>query len=248
MIPEEAIYVGSIMHMRLIPKKHKFHYTFFSLFLDVDIIKTRRSRFSLFSVNKFNVLSFYDRDHGFRDGTSLRSWVDDQLKKNKLPGADRVFLLSFPRMFGYVFNPFSAYFCYTNSVLTAIIYEVKNTFGDQICYTKAVSLDKNDFIEHSQKKKMYVSPFIEMDQVYSFLLKPPGSKLSIRISQSGKEGEMLVATQVGKAIELNNINLLRCALTYPFMTFKVIFGIHWEALILFLKGIKFYKYNTRFDQ
>jgi hypothetical protein len=91
---------------------------------------------------------------------------------------------------------------------------------------------------------MYVSPFIEMDQIYSFSLKAPGKKLSIRISQVGKDGETLIATQNGKAIELNNINLLRCLVSYPLMTFKVVLGIHWEALLLLLKGMKFHKYNA----
>ena len=244
MIPNEVIYTGKIMHMRLIPKKHKFQYRFFSLFLDIDILDQPKNNLSFFSVNKFNLFSFYESDHGSRDGRPLRPWIDDQLKRKKMPGADKIFLLSFPRMFGYVFNPFSAYFCYTNGLLSSIIYEVKNTFGDQITYIKTANPKKSELIQHDQEKKMYVSPFIEMAQVYSFSLKPPGKKLSIRISQSGKDGETLVATQNGKAIELNNFNLLRCLITQPLMTFKVIFGIHWEALLLFLKGMKFHKYDT----
>ena len=244
MIPKEVIYIGKIMHLRLIPKRHKFQYSFFSLFLDVDFIKTPKKKLSLFSVNKFNLFSFYEKDHGSRDGKPLRPWINQQLKKNKMPKADRVFLHSFPRMFGYVFNPFSAYFCYTGELLTSIIYEVKNTFGDQVTYIKMVTSNGDDLIQHKQSKKMYVSPFIEMDQIYSFSLKPPGKKLSIRISQVGKGGETLIATQNGKAIELNNINLLRCLVSYPLMTFKVVLGIHWEALLLLIKGMKFYKYNA----
>ncbi len=244
MIPKQVIYIGKIMHMRLIPKTHKFQYSFFSLFLDIDLLQTTTRGLRVFGVNKFNLFSFYERDHGSRDGKSLRSWVDYQLKKNKMPRADRVFLLSFPRMFGYVFNPFSAFFCYTNDSLTSVIYEVKNTFGDQITYIKTTNLKQEESIQHNQSKKMYVSPFIEMDQTYSFSLKPPGEKLSIRISQSGKEGETLVATQSGKAIELSDTNLLRCFVGNPLMTFKVIFGIHWEALVLFLKGIKFHRYKA----
>ena len=244
MIPKEAIYIGKIMHMRLIPKRHKFQYSFFSFFLDIDFLKKTKNELSLFSVNKFNLFSFYERDHGFRDGRALRPWIDDKLKRHKMPKADKIFLLSFPRMFGYVFNPFSAYFCYTDNILTSIVYEVKNTFGDQITYIKTAALSENDFIRHKQQKQMYVSPFIEMDQTYSFFIKPPGARLSIRIRQSGKDGETLVATQNGIAIELNNINLLRCFLTHPLMTFKVTIGIHWEALVLFLKGIKFNRYNA----
>ena len=244
MIPKQVIYIGKIMHMRLIPKRHKFQYSFFSLFLDIDLLQTTKTKLRIFGVNNFNIFSFYESDHGSRDGKSLRPWVDYQLAKNKMPRADKVFLLSFPRMFGYVFNPFSAYFCYTNDNLTSVIYEVKNTFGDQITYIKMINSKGRGLIRHNQSKKMYVSPFIDMDQTYSFLLKPPGEKLSIRISQAGEAGETLVATQNGKAIELSDANLLRCFFTNPLMTFKVIFGIHWEALVLLIKGIKLYKYNA----
>ena len=244
MIPEEAIYVGKIMHMRFVPRQHKFQYSFFSLFIDIDSIHKTEKKIKLLSVNKFNLVSFYERDHGARDNAPLRSWVDNQLKKNKMLRANKVFLLSFPRVFGYVFNPFSAYFCYSNGVLSSIIYEVKNTFGEQISYVKKVTIDNRNLIQHSQRKEMYVSPFIEMAQTYSFSLQPPGTMLSIRISQSGRAGKTLVATQNGRAIELSNINLFKCLLAYPLMTFKVTIGIHWQALILLLKGLKFYKYKT----
>ena len=94
---------------------------------------------------------------------------------------------------------------------------------------------------------MYVSPFIEMEQTYSFSIKPPGNKLSIRISQSGKEGKTLIATQNGEAIQLSDVNLLKCMVTHPLMTLKVIIGIHWEAFRLILKGIKFHRYNPQFE-
>ena len=107
--------------MSTTPKRHKFRYSFFSLFLDIDYIKTPKKGLSLLSVNKFNLFSFYEKDHGSRDGKALRPWINDLLKKNRMPKADRVFLHSFPRIFGYVFNPFSAYFCYTEGLLTSII-------------------------------------------------------------------------------------------------------------------------------
>ena len=245
MIPDQVIYIGKIMHMRLIPKMHKFQYSFFSLFMDIDVFENTQRKLSIFSLNRFNIFSFYEKDHGLRDGSPLRPWLNSELRRTKMPAADQVFLLCFPRIFGYVFNPFSAYFCYSKGVLTTIVYEVKNTFGDQITYIRNAETSDNNLIKHSQTKKMYVSPFIEMDQTYSFLIKPPGDKLSIRISQSGKEGKTLIATQNGEAIELSDINLLKCMVTHPLMTLKVIIGIHWEALRLMLKGIKFQKYSIQ---
>lgn len=245
MIPNQVIYIGKIMHMRLIPKMHKFQYSFFSLFLDIDVFDATQRKLRFFSINRFNIFSFYEKDHGLRDGSSLRLWLNSELQRTQMPEADKVYLLCFPRILGYVFNPFSAYFCYNNGILTTIIYEVKNTFGDQITYIRNAKISGNNLIKHSQTKKMYVSPFIEMDQTYSFLIKPPSDRLSIKISQSGKDGKTLIATQNGEAVELSDINLLKCMVTHPLMTLKVIIGIHWEAFRLVLKGIKFYSYNAQ---
>ena len=247
MIPNQVIYIGKIKHMRLIPKRHKFQYNFFSLFLDIDLFVKTRRQLSVLGINRFNIFSIYEKDHGLRDGSSLRSWLDSELQRAQMPEADKVFLLCFPRILGYVFNPFSVYYCYSSGILTAIVYEVKNTFGDQITYISNVEIDKNNLIKHSQVKKMYVSPFIEMDQTYSFLIRPPGEKLSITISQSGKEGKTLIATQNGSAIKLSDTNLLKCMVTHPLMTLKVIVGIHWEAFRLVLKGIKFHRYSSRLE-
>jgi DUF1365 family protein len=247
MIPRQVIYIGKIMHLRLIPKIHKFQYSFFSLFLDIDVFDKTQCELSIFSVNRFNIFSFYEKDHGLRDGSPLRPWLNSELQRTQMPDADQVFLLCFPRILGYVFNPFSAYFCYSKGVLTTIVYEVKNTFGDQITYIRNTKISDNNVIKHSQTKKMYVSPFIEMDQTYSFMIRPPGDKLSIRISQSGKEGKTLIATQNGEAILLNDTNLLKCMVTHPLMTLKVIIGIHWEAFRLVLKGIKFNRYSPQFE-
>ena len=247
MIPHQVIYIGKIMHMRLIPKMHKFQYGFFSLFLNIDVFEKTERKLRVFSVNRFNIFSFYEKDHGLRDGSPLRPWLDSELQRAQMPDVDQVFLLCFPRIFGYVFNPFSAYFCYKKGVLRTIVYEVKNTFGDQITYISNTEISDNSLIKHNQTKKMYVSPFIEMEQTYSFSIKPPGDKLSIKISQSGKEGKTLIATQNGDAIELSDFNLLKCMVTHPLMTLKVIIGIHWEAFRLILKGIKYHSYNPQLE-
>ncbi len=248
MIPRQTIYVGYIMHQRLIPKVHKFRYKFFSLLLDIDNLEKTQKGLRFFSLDKFNLLSFYQKDHGLRDGSSLREWLDLELKKNKMPPADTILLLSFPRMLGYVFNPFSVYFCYTKNNLSSLVYEVKNTFGDQILYIREARVNNDDFIMHRHKKEMYVSPFIEMEQIYDFVLKPPSEKLNIKISQSGANGRTLIATQSGKAIELTSVNLLKCTLRNPLMTLKVIVAIHWEALLLVIKGIKLHRYGSKSEK
>ncbi len=245
MIPKQAIYVGKITHTRLLPKKSQFRYSYFSLFLDIDKFETTLHKKCLIRFNRPGILSFYNRDHGQRDGRNIRRWVNQKLEKHLMPSAERVFLLSFVRMYGLVFNPFSVYFCYTNSVLSSIVYEVKNTFGDQVVYVRKVKIDKDGLIRHQHQKELFVSPFIDMDQTYHFSVKSPSDRLAIRIKQHGPEGQTLIATQNGSAIELNNLNLLRCVLTQPLMTLKVIIGIHWEALLLYLKGIRYISYSKK---
>ena len=129
-----ALYLGRVMHKRLRPFRHKFTYRVFSLVLDLDELPYLGLRW--LSYNRFNLLSFHDRDHGPRDGSPLRPWVEDALRRGGLePDGGPIRLLCFPRVLGYVFNPLSVYFCYSRARrLRAVLYEVKNTFGDQVAY------------------------------------------------------------------------------------------------------------------
>ena len=241
-----SIYNGQVIHKRFKPKVHSFKYSVFSLLIDLSELKLLDKKVNFFSYNKFNWISFYDKDHGDRDGSSLINWVQKNLRKNNISTENiKIKILCYPRIFGYVFNPLSVYYVYnSNENLISILYEVKNTFGEQHTYIFRVEKDAN-LIETTCSKKFHVSPFIEMDQTYSFLIKPPSDRLSIKISQSGKDGKTLIATQNGEAVELNDINLLKCMVTHPLMTLKVIIGIHWEAFRLVLKGIKFYSYSAQ---
>ena len=123
------------------------------------------------------------------------------------------------------------------------IYEVKNTFGDQVPYVFEAKIDKDGAIRHSQKKEMYVSPFIDMNQNYHFSIYPPNKKIAIRIKEEGGDGDILIATQNGVYKELTDFNLLLTLITHPLMGIKVILAIHWHALRLFLKGIRFHSYT-----
>ena len=244
MLFTDCIYVGHVMHMRLIPKRHKFRYRVFSLLLDIDNLNSLGSNFSLLKINKFGLISFFEKDHGGRDNSSLRAWLDNLFTMHSLPIADKVFLLSFPRILGVGFSPLSIYYCYNQNKLTTIVYEVKNTFGDQIPYVLPVTCKENQLVRHTHQKEMYVSPFIEMDQTYDFILAPLSKRLAIKIRQSGKAGMTLIATQTGVARPLNDWNLFLSFMSHPLMGLKVIAAIHWQALQLFLRGIKYISYNS----
>ena len=241
-----CIYSGLITHKRFKPKKHFFTYKTFSLFIDLNEIEDIEKKISFFSFNKFNILSFYNADHGLRDGSSIINWIKKILSKEKINiDGIKIKLLCFPRFFGYVFNPLSVFYCYDkNSCLKAVLYEVKNTFSEQHTYIFRTK-PSADIILHKCDKKFYVSPFIEMKTFYNFRLSKPRSTISVIIKQNDTGGPLLVAKQEGKRIRLNSKNLLWQFLKHPLMSFKVILAIHFEAFRLFTKGIKLVRKNTK---
>ena len=241
MIKNSFIYDGKVIHKRFKPKEHFFKYNVFSLLIDLDELNLIKNNVKIFSYNKFNIISFFDVDHGPRDGTSIKKWILKNLYEIGIYEEKiKVQLLCYPRIFGYVFNPLSVFFIYDeNSKLIAILYEVKNTFGEQHTYIFKTSDSKT--IINNCSKKFHVSPFIEMECHYYFRVLKPTDKISIIIDQSDKEGKLLYASQDGKRKELNNKNLIISYIFHPLMTFKVIAAIHYEAFKLWLKGIKFVK-------
>ena len=241
-----CIYSGFVTHKRFKPKKHFFSYKTFSLLIDLSEINDLERKIKFFSFNKFNILSFYNIDHGPRNGGSITKWVKKILNNAKINiEGGKIKLLCFPRFFGYVFNPLSIFYCYDkNSKLKAVLYEVKNTFNEQHTYIFRCKNSSN-LILHKCKKKFYVSPFISMKTFYNFRLSKPKNNINIFIKQTDVNGPLLVARQVGKRIKLNSNNLLYQFLKHPLMSFKVIGAIHFEAFRLWAKGTKFIKRKVK---
>jgi hypothetical protein len=239
--PPSGLYLGRVMHHRLRPRRHRFVYRVFSLLIDLDRLPDLDRRLRLLSVNRPNLLSFQERDHGARDGSPLRPWVDTMLAAHGLDLAGgRVLLLCFPRLFGYVFNPLSIYYCYdAEGRLAALVYEVKNRSGEQHAYALPLACRHGPEgpARQSTRKAFYVSPFLEMAARYRFKLDPPGERLAVVIQQEVAQATTLVATLTGARRPLTDAQLLRAVLRMPLMTYKVILGIHYEALWLWLKGL-----------
>jgi len=237
-----CIYSGFITHRRFKPKRHFFSYKTFSLLIDLNEIENLGKKINFFSHNRFNILSFYDADHGPRDGSPLIPWVKKTLAEAKINiKSGTIKLLCYPRFFGYAFNPLSIFYCYDENLkLKAILYEVKNTYNEQHTYVFS-ALPSSNLILHKCDKKFYVSPFMEMKTFYNFRLLNPEKILNVFIKQSDEEGTLLTACQVGKKIEMSSKNLLFQFLKHPLMSFKVIMAIHFEALRLWIKGVKLVK-------
>ena len=237
-----SIYNGTVIHKRFKPKTHFFKYSVFSLLIDLSELDYLNNEIKFFSCNKFNLVSFYEKDHGNRDGSSLVSWVKKNLEDNNINSEKvKIKLLCYPRILGYVFNPLSVFYIYNeNEKLVSILYEVKNTFGEQHTYIFKVDSDQNLY-QHNCSKKFHVSPFIEMNCKYFFRLLKPGEKISVIIDQYQTDEKILYASQDGQRVDFNTKELIKSYLKHPLMTFKIISAIHFEAFKLWIKGIKFIK-------
>ena len=230
-----CIYNGEVTHTRFKPVRHFLKYKTFSLLIDLDEINILDKSIGIFSHNKFNIFSFYDKDHGDRDGGNLKDWVISNLKKFQIKeNITNIKLLCYPRILGYVFNPLSIFYCYEKDKLVAIFYEVKNTFNEQ--HTYIFKIKNNEEIIQKCRKKFYVSPFMDMETFYNFKLLNPKDKLSVFIKQTDADGTILTATQTGEKKEFSFKQLAINFIKYPLMTIKIISSIHYEALLLWKKG------------
>jgi hypothetical protein len=238
-----SFFSNFVSHQRIIPLKNAFKYNVTSMLIEYKEINYLNKNIKFFSYNKFNIFSFYEVDHGYRDGRTLKEFVKDILKKNIIKYNNLSFkILCFPRIFGYVFNPLSIIFCYDSNNLIAILYEVKNTSNEQhtYCFASNNHALKSEY-KHSCKKIFYVSPFIEMNTYYKFITKIPCEKLFILIEQfNQKNQKILVASQIGKKINFSSATIIKSFIKNPLMTIKVIMAIHYQAFKIMIKGGKYY--------
>jgi uncharacterized protein len=242
--PAGALYVGDVMHQRMKPVGHRFKYRVYSLLLDLDRLDEINGFSPLFSVNRPNVMAFHEADHlRGSDAPTLRAHINDLLAKAELDApAARIELACYPRIFGQVFNPLSVYYAYgSDERLVAMVYEVRNTFGEN--HTYVCKVGDNDVTEagirQSRDKLFYVSPFIEMGMRYHFRMNLPGKQIKWRILETDGTGPLLAATYSGNRKPLRTGSVLACLLQFPLLTWKIVGGIHYEALKLWLKGVRY---------
>ncbi len=242
--PEPAcLYSCRVMHRRLVAPHYRFIYRVFYLLLDVDRAGEAARGTRLFSHNRFNLLAFHDRDHGDGSG-QLRAWTEGVLAQAGIAlDGGRIRLLALPRLLGHAFNPISLWYCeHRDGSLRAVIAEVRNTFGEKHCYLlgadgAAMSWDAR----HEKDKCFHVSPFFDLSGRYRFSLTEPGARVRLAIHETREGQGILDATMAGERRPLRDASVLGLAALMPFMTLKVVAGIHWEALKIWLRGGRFHR-------
>jgi DUF1365 family protein len=237
-----SLYRGQVMHMRLKPRTHRFTYNVFTILIDLNRLNDVNHVSRLFRVNRSAIMSFWEKDHGARDGAPLLIYVETILEEaGCIIPSPKVRMLCYPRIFGYVFNPLSVYYVYDDSDhLKALIYEVRNTFGEIHTYVAPLSAGElsEAGVRQVRDKLFYVSPFMDMAMRYHFRLRPPTHNVSVRILETDSEGPILSASFIGTHTPFHTQSALKALLALPFMPIKVLAGIHFEALRLWLKGMR----------
>lgn len=231
-----AIYDGLVAHRRVSPVVHDFRYRVFSMLLDLDELTALDDALPLFAHNRAGIVSFHDRDHG--DGRPLRTWLHGLLDGAGITADGPIRVLCYPRLFGYVFNPLSVWFCNDrNNVLQGMVYEVHNTYDERHAYVLPADPDVHEQV-HGCDKDFYVSPFLSMDCAYRFRIQPPDENILISIQETEADVPVLTATFAGHHVALTGRSLASALLRRPLMTVKVIVAIHFEAVRLMLKRVR----------
>ena len=231
---------GTVMHARLIPARNAFKYGIYYIALPL-------SNMAACNIVQecFGWVSFYNKDHGPCDGSPLLPWARDILQKYGISAADgEVVLVCMPRILGYVFNPVSFWFCYDKSKnLRAVICEVRNTFGE--CHSYLCAREDHQPISDKDRliaqKIFHVSPFLDREGHYEFTFGISDKKFGVWIDYfDAAENKILLTSLTGNFSPLNTSNLRQAFWRHPLVTFRAIFLIHWQAVKIIFKGIRYF--------
>lgn len=232
--------VGKVMHRRLRPSVNAFVYPVF--YVQLPLRNLAAAKCPIFAIDRGNLLSFHQKDHGPRDGSSLLAWIESLLRERGLPHDGEIVLQTFPRIFGYVFNPVSFWFCHdAHGALIAVLVEVNNTFGGRHHYLlhNPAGSPLRDGQELRADKALHVSPFCDVAGGYRFRFHLDRPVALARIAYDDGNGELLLTSISGKPRAWSAAALLGAFLRMPLLTPGVIARIHWQALKLWAKGVPF---------
>ena len=237
---KSCLYECIIMHDRQRPQRYRFAHKIFMFYLDLDELPQLSSFSGLLGYNQSRVYDFKDRDHITGGLTSVKDGIRAFLKTRG--GEDkiqRIGLMTNLRTFGYIFNPVSFYFCFdAQNNPVCVVVEIGNTFGELKYFYLGPEKRSGQVFGDRQVKYYYISPFTDLDNQLDFKIQVPDERLNITIDTLKSGDKFFISSMTGLRKDLTTANLLMCTIKYPWVTFKVIFLIHWHAAVLhFVKRI-----------
>jgi len=246
---DSCIYEGRVRHTRSTPAKHQFNYRLFMMYLDLDELPTLFDRHWFWSVSHPALVRFRRSDHLGANNQTLAESVRDKVEVDTGRRPDGpIRLLTNLSYFGYCFNPVSFYYCFESDGETVdfIVSEVNNTpWGERDVYVMECDKSEASSWRFSPSKKMHVSPFMPMEVEYDWVLSSPAEQLSIYMANARKGERFFEAVLTLGRREINSRSLASVLLRFPFMTFKTILAIYWEALRLWVKRCPLYAHPDK---
>lgn len=235
----QGLYIGKVVHKRLTPTTHGFSYNVFSCLFDVARIEEMAETSKFFSYNRFNLFSLHDKDH--TDGLLISEKLNEIARESGMSDqVTRFFMLCYPRILGYAFNPLTVYYGIdADNKVRLMIYEVRNTFGEQHRYVIPASENEDGAIYQTCDKEFYVSPYNSVEGHYSFHATKPTDMITVGVALRTSQGPLMKAHFHGTREPLSDRSLLAALWKTGWLSAKVLGGIHWEALKLWMKGLRF---------
>ena len=236
---ESGIYVGTLRHRRMAPKRHEFTYPLFLAFLDIDRISELMDISRISSYNRANVVCYRETDHFGDPSLALRERVEHDATRHGIAAPQgKIFLLTHLRYFGYNFNPVSFFYAYDGGgQFHSVLAEVNNTFAETHNYwlTPECEVPAGASKRYRFAKAFHVSPFLGMRQSCDWTFTAPGDRLTVQCMNLEDGSLVFDSTLKLERREWTARELHRAVAAYPLLTLRVIAAIHWQALRLLLK-------------